>query len=56
MSQPNSSSMQDGFATFYAGEVDSPWIAYFGGDYTLNWGFHAHLDTQSTNTWTAIPR
>ena len=36
MSQPNSSSMQDGFATFYAGEVDSPWIAYFGGDYTLN--------------------
>ena len=20
------------------------------------WGFHAHLDTQSTNTWTAIPR
>ena len=22
----------------------------------LIWGFHAHLDTQSTNTWTAIPR
>lgn len=20
------------------------------------WGFHAHLDAQSTNTWTAIPR
>lgn len=20
------------------------------------WGFHAHLDTHSTNTWTAIPR
>lgn len=20
------------------------------------WGFHAHLDIQSTNTWTAIPR
>ena len=20
------------------------------------WGFHAHFDTQSTNTWTAIPR
>jgi hypothetical protein len=36
MSQPNTSSMRDGFATFYAGEVDSPWIAYFGGDYTLN--------------------
>ncbi len=36
MSQPNSSSMRDGFATFYAGAVDSPWIAYFGGDYTVN--------------------
>jgi hypothetical protein len=36
MSQPNTSSMRDGFATFYAGEVDSPWIAYFGGDYMLN--------------------
>ncbi|WP_137823206.1 OprD family porin [Pseudomonas sp. D(2018)] len=36
MSQPNSSSMRDGFATFYAGEVDSPWIAYFGGDYSVN--------------------
>lgn len=36
MSQPNSSSMRDGFVTFYAGEVDSPWVAYFGGDYTLN--------------------
>ncbi len=20
------------------------------------WGFHAHLDTHSTNTWTVIPR
>ncbi|MFW5326161.1 OprD family porin [Pseudomonas aeruginosa] len=36
MSQPNSSSMRDGFATFYAGAVDSPWIAYFGGDYLMN--------------------
>ena len=36
MSQPNSSSMRDGFATFYAGAVDSPWIAYFGGDYSVN--------------------
>jgi hypothetical protein len=36
MSQPNSSSMRDGFATFYAGAVDAPWVAYFGGDYTLN--------------------
>ena len=36
MSQPNSSSMRDGFATFYAGSVDSPWIAYFGGEYSVN--------------------
>lgn len=36
MSQPNSSSMRDGFATFYAGAVDAPWIAYLGGDYTVN--------------------
>lgn len=36
MSQPNSSSMRDGFATFYAGSVDAPWIAYLGGDYTVN--------------------
>ncbi|NBA95212.1 OprD family porin [Pseudomonas sp. R5(2019)] len=36
MSQPTSSDMNDGFATFYAGPVDSPWIAYFGGDYNLN--------------------
>lgn len=36
MSQPTSSDMNDGFATFYAGPVDSPWIAYFGGDYDLN--------------------
>ncbi|WP_371106589.1 OprD family outer membrane porin [Pseudomonas sp. G5(2012)] len=31
MSQPNSSSMRDGFSTFYAGAVDAPWIAYLGG-------------------------
>ena len=36
MSEPNSSSMRDGFATFYAGSVDSPWIAYLGGDYSVN--------------------
>ncbi|QIB50059.1 MULTISPECIES: OprD family porin [Pseudomonas] len=36
MSQPTSSSMHDDFATFYAGPVDSPWVAYFGGDYILN--------------------
>ncbi|OSN73107.1 hypothetical protein BV352_05692 [Pseudomonas syringae pv. actinidiae] len=21
-----------------------------------HWGFHVHLDTHSTNTWTVIPR
>jgi len=36
MSQPDSSGMRDGFATFYAGAVNSPWIGYFGGDYSLN--------------------
>lgn len=33
MSQPASSGMQDDFATFYAGSVDSPWVGYFGGEY-----------------------
>ncbi|RMP47837.1 Outer membrane porin [Pseudomonas amygdali pv. lachrymans] len=33
MSQPVSSNMRDGFVTFYGGAVDSPWVAYFGGDY-----------------------
>ena len=36
MSQPAQSGMDKGFATFYAGPVDSPWIGYFGGDYQLN--------------------
>lgn len=36
MSQPTSSGMNKGFATFYAGAVDSPWIGYFGGDYAVN--------------------
>lgn len=36
MSQPVSSDMRDKFATFYAGPVDSPWIGYFGGDYSVN--------------------
>lgn len=36
MSQPMSSGMRENFATFYGGPVDSPWIAYGGGDYTLN--------------------
>lgn len=33
MSQPATSSMRDNFATFYAGSVNAPWVAYFGGDY-----------------------
>lgn len=36
MSQPQVSTMTDEFATFYAGSVRSPWVAYFGGDYDLN--------------------
>ncbi|WBM34952.1 MULTISPECIES: OprD family porin [Pseudomonas] len=36
MSQPMSSGMRENFATFYGGPVDSPWIAYGGGDYALN--------------------
>ncbi|KTC24697.1 porin [Pseudomonas marginalis ICMP 9505] len=36
MSQPSESGMNNGFATFYAGKVDSPWVGYFGGDYQLN--------------------
>jgi len=35
MSQPVSSNLRDGFATFYAGPVDSPWVAYGGGDYAV---------------------
>ncbi len=36
MSQPVSSDMRENFATFYAGAVNSPWIAYGGGDYEIN--------------------
>lgn len=36
MSQPMSSDMRESFATFYGGAVDSPWIAYGGGDYAVN--------------------
>ena len=36
MSQPQSRQMDDGFATFYAGPVDSSWLAYGGGDYAIN--------------------
>jgi hypothetical protein len=36
MSQPVSSDLRENFATFYGGPVDAPWIAYGGGDYTVN--------------------
>ncbi|MCG8292053.1 MULTISPECIES: OprD family porin [Pseudomonas] len=36
MSQPVSSDLRDNFVTFYGGPVDSPWIAYGGGDYAIN--------------------
>jgi len=36
MSQPDSSDMNENFETYYGGPVDSPWIAYFGGDYEPN--------------------
>ncbi|QOQ73844.1 OprD family porin [Pseudomonas poae] len=36
MSQPSESGMNKGFATFYAGKVDSPWVGYFGGEYSVN--------------------
>jgi hypothetical protein len=36
MSQPDSSDLNENFETFYGGPVDSPWLAYFGGDYELN--------------------
>lgn len=36
MSQPVSSNMNDNFATFYGGPVNSPWVAYGGGDYELD--------------------
>ncbi|MNE13246.1 OprD family porin [Pseudomonas putida] len=36
MSQPMSSDLRENFVTFYGGPVDSPWIAYGGGDYKLN--------------------
>lgn len=36
MSQPSESGMNNGFATFYAGKVDSPWVGYVGGDYQFN--------------------
>ncbi|MDH0647931.1 OprD family porin [Pseudomonas sp. GD03858] len=36
MSQPVSSDLRENFATFYGGPVDSPWIAYGGGDYAIN--------------------
>ena len=36
MSQPVSSNLNDNFVTFYGGPVNSPWIGYGGGDYSIN--------------------
>jgi hypothetical protein len=36
MSRPNSTSMSEKFSTFYEGQVNSPWVAYLGGDYDVN--------------------
>ncbi|MDH1539482.1 OprD family porin [Stutzerimonas stutzeri] len=36
MSQPNTSNTNDDFVTFYGGGVDSPWLGYAGGDYSVN--------------------
>lgn len=36
MSQPMSSDLRENFVTFYGGPVDSPWMAYGGGDYAIN--------------------
>ncbi|MFW3897462.1 OprD family porin [Pseudomonas bharatica] len=43
MSQPVSSNMRDGFVTFYGGAVDSPWVAYGGGDYAVTDNFSVSL-------------
>jgi hypothetical protein len=43
MSQPQESGMRGDFATFYAGVVDAPWVAYFGGDYRINDNFGLSL-------------
>jgi hypothetical protein len=39
MSQPTDSSMRQNFTTFYAGQVNSPWVGYMGGDYDINDNF-----------------
>lgn len=43
MSQPVSSNLNDNFATFYAGPVNSPWVGYGGGDYQINDNFTVSL-------------
>lgn len=52
MSQPQVSTMRDEFATFYAGSVASPWVAYLGGDYSLNDNLSFSLySSQLKDTW-----
>ena len=45
MNQPNTSSLSGDFTTWYAGSVDSPWIAYFGGDYEVSDSVNVSLYT-----------
>jgi len=45
MNQPNTSDLDGEFTTWYAGSVDSPWIAYFGGDYEVSDNVNVSLYT-----------
>ncbi|ARU90635.1 porin [Pseudomonas sp. M30-35] len=45
MSQPQNSSLGKGFSTFYVGDVDSDWLGYFGGDYSVNENISIRLYT-----------
>uniref|UniRef100_UPI0030DC6688 OprD family porin n=1 Tax=Pseudomonas sp. RL_15y_Pfl2_60 TaxID=3088709 RepID=UPI0030DC6688 len=49
MSQPQNSSSNKGFSTFYVGDVDADWLGYFGGDYTVNKNIDISLYTSRLN-------
>lgn len=48
MTQPNSTSARDDFYGFYGGRIDSPWVAYAGGDYqaTEHWNLSLYSSRQ----------
>lgn len=49
MTQPNSTSGSDDFYSFYTGRrIDSPWVAYAGGDYqaTEHWSISLYGSRQ----------